>query len=163
MQSAEDDGLSAELKGRLRRELDAIPPRIALPRYANPRRPILWRLAPAALAAALVGFLAVSGYAETGSTNPAVWRDKAVNLIRPERQAPTSDENEHRDQRTGAPTQATEAHSSPEPGDRTEPSESQDNQDSSESHDSSQTSDNQSGAGSSDGGASETSTTSGDR
>lgn len=159
MPSAEDDGLDAELERRLRRELDAIPPRIARARYLDARRPIIWRLAPAALAAALVGVLAISGYAETGSTNPAVWRDRAVNLIRPANPGPASQENENLSQTTPVPTHESQSHPSPLPSQRAEPNESPNARESPDPQNSSQPADDHSGSGSGPVGSSQPSPT----
>ena len=79
MPNADDDQLGPELEERLRGELDRVQPRYSSPRYvAASRRPIIWRVAPAALVVGVLGILGLSGYVKTGSPNPVVWTERVV-------------------------------------------------------------------------------------
>ena len=121
----EDDRLSPRLRDRLRRELDRVQPRFSSPRYLAARRPrIMWRLAPAALAAAVVGMLALTAYA--GSPNPVVWTERVVTVIHPAAASPTPVQapDEHRQTPRPNPAATPDRHESPEPKESPEPRDS---------------------------------------
>lgn len=85
MPKIEGDPLGRGFEWRLRAELDRVRPRWSSPRYLNapPHRVGAWRLAPAGLVVGVVGILALSAYAATGSANPVVWEQRIVTTIQP--------------------------------------------------------------------------------
>jgi hypothetical protein len=85
MPRTDTDPLGDRLKRRLRAELDRVQPPSSSPRYlVSPRRRVaVWRVAPAALAAAVVGMLGLTAYAATGSPNPVVWTQHIMTRIAP--------------------------------------------------------------------------------
>ena len=123
----DDDGLSPELKFRLRAAMNRVQPVHSSPRYVavKPHQALL-RLAPAALAASVVGILALSGYVGTGSANPVVWTEHVVTVVTQPRPAPTSAPapEHHRSGPQAAPSEGSGHHDSPGPTEKPEPSES---------------------------------------
>ena len=85
MPRTEPDPLGGEFKWRLRAELNRVRPVYSTPRYLSsaPRRVRAWRLAPAVLAAGVLGMLGLTAYAATGSPNPVVWTQQIVTKIEP--------------------------------------------------------------------------------
>lgn len=85
MPKTEADPLGFQLKWRLRAELDRVRPRYSPPRYLSPVRNsvAVWRIAPAALATAIVGMLGLTAFAATGSPNPVVWTQQIVTRLEP--------------------------------------------------------------------------------
>lgn len=85
MPRTDTDPLGDGLKRRLRAELDRVQPPFSSPRYlsSSRHRVAVWRVAPAALAAAIVGMLGLTAYAATGSPNPVVWTQHIVTRIAP--------------------------------------------------------------------------------
>lgn len=85
MPRTEGGPLGPAFDWRLSVELNRVRPRWSSPRYLNahPRRIGAWRLAPAGLAAGVIGILALSAYAATGSANPVVWEQRIVTTIQP--------------------------------------------------------------------------------
>ncbi|TMC53014.1 MAG: hypothetical protein E6J20_09640 [Chloroflexi bacterium] len=146
MSKTERDPLGPGFGWRLRSELDRVQPRFSTPRYLNPTKIHAWRLAPAALALALTGFLGLTAYAATGSANPAVWTERIVTVVHPVPPTPTpevtptppqpkaapapkaSAEPTERPEPTSrpAPTASPEPRESPEPGDEGSGSDSND-------------------------------------
>jgi uncharacterized membrane protein YgcG len=126
MSKTEGDPLIPNLERRLRSELDRVQPRFSPPRYLlATRRPFIWRLAPAALAASLLGILSLSAYAATGSPNPVVWTEHVVTVIRPNPATPTpvTSPTQHRGGPATTPSQHDANERSPEPSGRPEPTE----------------------------------------
>lgn len=115
-----------ELTRRLREELDRVEPRFSSPRYLTaPRRPSAWRLAPAALAAAVLGMVGLAAY--SGSANPVVWTEHVVTIMRPAAASPTPTkpaEDEHHETPRANPAESPEPRKSPEPSGSAEPRES---------------------------------------
>ena len=84
MRTTEDqDPMPDAIRWRLRAELDRVRPLHSSPRYPAARRVGSWRLAPAGLAAGVVGLVALSAFAATGSPNPVVWSERIVTVIEP--------------------------------------------------------------------------------
>ena len=85
MAITERDPLGPSFKWRLKAGLDRVTPplRITKPRYqsASMRAFPALRLAPALLAIATTGVLALSATAATGSPDPAVWTQRAASTI----------------------------------------------------------------------------------
>jgi hypothetical protein len=84
MPIGERDQLGPGFEWRLKAVLDRVvpPPRLSSPRYQSAS--VSFRrhaLAPALLAIAMSGLLALSATAATGSPNPAVWEQKAATTI----------------------------------------------------------------------------------
>ena len=126
MPKTEDDPLGPEFSRRLRGELDRVQPRFSSPRYlAASGRRVTWRLAPAVLGVSLIGILALSLFAATGSPNPVVWTERVVTVIHPNAATPTpsATPQEHRGAPPATPSQQGEHNSSPEPSERAEPTE----------------------------------------
>ena len=124
MPKTEDDPLGPEFIRRLRGELDRVQPRPSSPRYlAASGRRVTWRLAPAVLGVSLVGILALSLFAATGSPNPIVWSERVVTVIHPNAATPTPSPalQEHRGAAAATPSQRDNHPSSPEPSERPEP------------------------------------------
>ena len=120
MPSADENPLGPDFERALRGELDAVRPPFTSPRYAAARpRGLGWRLAPAALAVALVGILGLTAFAATGSPNPAVWTRRVITIINTGQSSPTPSPSPTENEGTGAGPTA-----SPEPTERPEPSES---------------------------------------
>lgn len=131
MSKTEDDPLGPAFTWRLRSALDRVVPPHTPPRYlsASVARPAPFRFAPAALAAAVAGVVALGAFATTGSANPIVWTQRAAASIEsaghapaaaPSPQASPSPEKESpRPQAVPPPTHDPEHEASPQP----EPSE----------------------------------------
>ena len=120
MPRTERDPLGPGLVWRLRSELDRVQPRWSQPRYLNPTRVGVWRIAPAVMAVAVGGILFLTAFAATGTANPAVWTERVVTVIHP---APPSATPEI----TPSPAQPQAAppiQPKPEPSDRPEPTSS---------------------------------------
>ena len=85
MPKTEGDPLGPGFDWRLSVELNRVRPRWSSPRYLNapPHRVGAWRLAPVGLVAGVIGILALSAYAATGSANPVVWEQRIVTTIQP--------------------------------------------------------------------------------
>ncbi|HET7419950.1 MAG TPA: hypothetical protein VFL27_06180 [Candidatus Dormibacteraeota bacterium] len=85
MPRTDTDPLGDGLKWRLRAELNRVQPPYSSPRYlvSARHRVAVWRVAPAALAAAIVGMLGLTAYAATGSPNPVVWTQQIMTRIQP--------------------------------------------------------------------------------
>ncbi len=124
MPKTEHDPLGPEFSRRLRGELDRVQPRFSPPRYLSASgRPVTWRLAPAILGVSLVGILALSLFAATGSPNPIVWSERVVTVIHPNAATPTPSPTpqDHRGAPAATPSQKDNRPSSPEPSERPEP------------------------------------------
>ena len=131
MPETDPDGLEPGLRARLRAELDRIRPRAALPRYLTAGSPLrAWRLAPAVLAVAFMGILALTAAAATGSPNPVVWTQRVQTVMNPPTPSPEVEPSPaapkshaevetppaHQESPEAAePTEPTEGHESPEP------------------------------------------------
>ena len=126
MPSADENPLGPDFERALRGELDAVRPPSTSPRYAAARpRALGWRLAPAALAVALVGILGLTAFAATGSANPAVWTRRVITIINTGQSSPNPSPSPTENEGTGAgPTASPEPSESPEPTERPEPSRS---------------------------------------
>ncbi len=121
MPKTEDNPLGPLFEERLRAELDGVNPRFSSPRYLLPNRVGTRRFAPAALAIGLAGIVGLTAYAATGSTNPAVWTERAKSVIQA---APPSSESTPSPAKPQAVPPAAPAHQSPaEPSERPEPTE----------------------------------------
>ena len=85
MPRTDSDPFGDGLKWRLRAELNRVQPPYSSPRYLSTARHsvAVWRVAPAALAAAIVGMLGLTAYAATGSPNPVVWTQHIMTRIEP--------------------------------------------------------------------------------
>lgn len=117
-----DDTLGPDLEARLRGELDGVQPLHTSPRYrATTTKPLPWRLAPTALAAALVAILALSAVVATGSPNPVVWGEKVITIIESSSTVPTPSPGPVKHSPTPTPSHEQERES-PEPRQTTEPS-----------------------------------------
>jgi membrane peptidoglycan carboxypeptidase len=84
MPKTDGDPLGPHFGWRLRAELDRVQPPFSSPRYLSKnagRRVGAWRFAPIALAIGITGILGMTAWAATGSTNPAVWTDRAKSII----------------------------------------------------------------------------------
>src|SRR5579859_7103599 len=83
MSKTEGDPLGPAFTWRLRAALDRVVPPPAPPRYQSAASastgPL--RFAPAALAVAVAGFVALTAFATTGSANPVVWTERATSTI----------------------------------------------------------------------------------
>ena len=126
MSKTEDDPLGPAFTWRLRSALDRVVPPHTPPRYlsASIARPAPFRFAPAALAAAVAGVVALGAFATTGSANPIVWTQRAAASIESAGHAPAaspspSPETESPRPVVAPPTHAPEHEASPQP----EPSE----------------------------------------
>ena len=89
MQITERSTLGRPFERRLRAALDRIvppTPHFAGARYRSMILPgrsgRIWRLAPALVGIAAIGIMATSATVATGSTNPAVWTQKAESTIK---------------------------------------------------------------------------------
>jgi len=103
-----------EMQRRLREELDRVRPLYTQPRYLTVRaRPLIWRLAPAVLASAVVVILGLSAYA--GSPNPVVWSEDVVNVVHPTEVSPTPEESPPQHGESPEPSEKPDQHESPEP------------------------------------------------
>jgi hypothetical protein len=125
MPKTEGDPLGPAFERRLRGELDQVQPRISSPRYLTAGiRPPVRRFAPVALAVSVVGILALSAFAATGSPNPVVWTEHVVTVIHPNpsSQPPSPSPDEHQGGPGATPSQEGEHRGSPEPSERAEPS-----------------------------------------
>lgn len=147
MSKTEGDPLGPAFAWRLRAALDRVVPPHAPPRYqsaANARAPM--RFAPAALAAAVAGIVALAAFATTGSANPVVWTQRVTSTIestglvpaaqpspeaspspetespRPPAAAPPAHTPEHEASPRPEPSEAPERSPSPEPHESSEPS-----------------------------------------
>jgi uncharacterized membrane protein YgcG len=124
-----DDPLGPDLTARLKAELDRVEPRHTSPRYlSSPMRPLTFRLAPALLAASVIGILALSAFVATGSPNPVVWGERVVTVLQPG--APSSDDDHTV---PGATPSHSPERESPEPTETAEPQETPGGEGSSES------------------------------
>jgi hypothetical protein len=85
MPKTEGDPLGPGFEWRLSTELNRVRPRWSSPRYlkAAPHRVGTWRLAPTGLVVGVIGILALSAFAATGSANPVVWERRIVTTIQP--------------------------------------------------------------------------------
>ena len=149
-------GIDPRLEERLRDELDRVQPRWSSPRYLSAgHRPVLWRLAPAVLAAAVLGIVGLTAYA--GSPNPAVWTRHVVNVLHPSTPSPTPEQAPTQEPLKPAPTQEPEQNHSPEPSEKPESTEEPEPSGSPEPRESPEpsASPEPSGSGSSDGGSSD--------
>jgi hypothetical protein len=128
MPKIEPDDLTAGQQWRLRIALDRVMPPFSPPRYLVHRQTRIsaWRLAPASLALAMTGVLALSAYAATGSANPAVWGQRAASTIESVRLAPAvvpagpsaPAQPAAAPRAAASPSQGThDGHSKPEPSD----------------------------------------------
>jgi hypothetical protein len=90
MPRTDTDPFGDGLRRRLRAELDRVQPPSSSPRYlvSARHRVAVWRVAPAALAAAVVGMLGLTAYAATGSPNPVVWTQHIMIRIEPNSASP---------------------------------------------------------------------------
>jgi hypothetical protein len=127
MPKTEIDPLGSDFESRLRSELDGIQPRFSSPRYLSAGRHHVgsWRFAPAGLAVGIVGILALSAYAATGSANPVVWTQRIVTTIQPNvapEASPTPASNPTPSEHSVAPVERPEATPRAEPSDHAEPS-----------------------------------------
>lgn len=102
---------------RLSAELTGVRPPSSTPRYLSTptHRIAAWRLAPAGLAAGVIGLLGVTAYAATGSPNPVVWTQQIVTKIEPT----TAPEPKP----VTTTTEAPEPREAPQPTERAEPTE----------------------------------------
>ncbi|HUZ86245.1 MAG TPA: hypothetical protein VNF26_04790 [Candidatus Baltobacterales bacterium] len=142
MSKTERDSLGPAFDWRLRSALDRVAPPHTPPRYlsASVARSAPFRFAPAALAAAVAGVVALAAFATTGSANPVVWTQRAASSLesaghspalvpilqmspspqtespRPPAAAPPARAPEHEASPNPEPSQAPERSSSPEPG-----------------------------------------------
>ena len=133
MSIIERGALGPGFERRLRSALDSVVPpsqRLSNARYRShasvrSRRP--WRFAPALVAIGVVGVVALSAFAATGSSNPVVWTQRATSTIRsvshiPEA-SPNQPQNPAPDPRGTAPVsqQSDTSHSTQTPGRKAEP------------------------------------------
>jgi hypothetical protein len=126
MPKTEGDPLGPAFERRLRGELDRVQPRFSPPRYLSAgNRPLVRRFAPVALAVSVVGILALSAFAATGSPNPVVWTEHVVTVIHPipSSRTPSSSPHERGDGPAATHGQDGDRRGSPEPSERAEPSE----------------------------------------
>ena len=94
MQITDRNALDWFLKSRLRATLDRVAP--PTPSFADARYRSqvaarsggVWRLAPAMVGVAAVAIMAASATVATGSTNPAVWTERAASTIQAVRHVP---------------------------------------------------------------------------
>lgn len=99
MQITERGTLGPGFERRLRVALDRIVPPTSLLANARYRSMMparagrIWRLAPALVGIAAIGIMATSATVATGSTNPAVWTQRAASTIQSVRQVPESKPN----------------------------------------------------------------------
>lgn len=123
MPEADEGPLGPQMESRLREELDAVHPPFSSPRYLSARRrPVAWRLAPAALAAAIFGIIGLTAYA--GSPNPVVWTEHVFTVIRPAAASPTPPASPAPASPSAKPSPTPTEHESPEPSGSPEPRES---------------------------------------
>ena len=128
MPGTEPEPFGQAMEDRLRRELDAVQPKFSSPRYlTHVRRPVAWRLAPAALVAALVGIVGLAAY--SGSPNPAVWTQHIFSVGHqasptPSVPASTKPSPTPVERESPEPSESAEPHESPEPNQSPEPRES---------------------------------------
>lgn len=126
MPGTEPEPFGQAMEERLRRELDAVQPQFSSPRYlTHVRRPVAWRLAPAALAAALVGIVGLAAY--SGSPNPAVWTQHIFSVGHEASPTPNelaSPKSSPVERESPEPSESPEPHESPEPSGSPEPRES---------------------------------------
>jgi hypothetical protein len=131
MPKTDDTKLGPDFEDRLRAELDRVRPAASLPRYTSAGMRIpSWRPAPAMLAIALIGILALAAWAATGSANPVVWTQRVETVINPTAPSPDSTEtqpnagpsSEPQHHASAEPTEKAEPTSQPEPGESPEPS-----------------------------------------
>ena len=150
MPNADDDQLGPELEERLRGELDRVQPRYSSPRYvAASRRPIIWRVAPAALVVGVLGILGLSGYVKTGSPNPVVWTERVVTVVHPNTASPAPGRSpgEHESGPATTPAHNPEHKASPAPTEKPESGQSPEPSGSPEAHESPESSNDHSGTG----------------
>ena len=156
MPKTDPDPLGPHFNWRLRAELDRVQPRFSSPRYLSHGaggRVGAWRFAPAALAIGLAGILGLTAYAATGSTNPAVWTERAKSVI--EAVPPSSESTPSPARPQAAPPAAPVRQSPaapaerPEPTEQPEPSNTAEPRESPEPSPSPEPTDNHSGSGSS--------------
>ena len=123
MPGTEPEPFGQAMEERLRRELDAVQPQFSSPRYlTHVRRPVAWRLAPAALAAALVGIVGLAAY--SGSPNPAVWTQHIFSVGHEASPTPNelaSPKSSPVERESPEPSESPEPHESPEPSGSPEP------------------------------------------
>ncbi len=133
MPKTDDDPLGPGFEWRLRAALDRVQPPAGAPRYASQPAPAVrsWNLAPAALVAAIAALAVLTGFAATGSANPAVWTERAVSTIQsgghapqPGGATPASPSASPRPAPSAAPSHEPESEppSQPKPAESPEPS-----------------------------------------
>jgi cell division septation protein DedD len=132
MPRTDQDPIGEGFKWRLRAELNRVVPRYSSPRYASPTaRHLLgaWRIAPVGLSAGVVGILALTAYAATGSPNPVVWTERIVTTVQPNvtteaspSPAPSPPPSEPAEAPPAAAPPAHDAEPTPEPSERPESS-----------------------------------------
>ncbi len=153
MPNSDREQLGPGVERRLKDALDPITPPSSPPRYLLASRggASAWRVAPVMLAVGAICLLALTATAATGSSNPAVWTQRAASTLQsighqpevspsPEPEttrepsgetpepargetAPTpSHEAEHESSPNPGPSQAPEHLSSPEPSESSTPS-----------------------------------------
>lgn len=86
MPRTDQDPLGEGFKWRLRAELNRVVPRYPSPRYLSPaarHRLGPRRIAPVGLSAGVIGIVALTAYAATGSPNPVVWTERIVTTVQP--------------------------------------------------------------------------------
>jgi hypothetical protein len=86
MSRTDRDPLGEGFTWRLRAELNRVVPRYSFPRYGSPAArhlPGTWRIAPVGLSAGVIGIVALTAYAATGSPNPVVWTERIVTTVQP--------------------------------------------------------------------------------
>lgn len=94
MQITDREALNWILKSRLRAALDRVvapTPAFTDARYrsiASARSGGVWRLAPALVGAGAIAIMAASAAVATGSTNPAVWTERAASTLQSVRHVP---------------------------------------------------------------------------
>ncbi len=126
MPKTDPDPLGPNFAWRLRAELDRVQPRFSSARYLSPGaggRVGSWRFAPAALAIGLAGIVGLTAYAATGSTNPAVWTERAKSVIQAAPPSPTPESTPGPARPQVAPPAAPARQSPAEPSERPEPTE----------------------------------------
>jgi hypothetical protein len=91
MSKTERDPLGPAFSWRLRAALDRVVPPQVPPRYQSAKHaPAPLRFAPAALAAAVAGIVALAAFATTGSANPVVWTQRVTSTIGSAGHAPSA-------------------------------------------------------------------------
>lgn len=132
MPKTDDAWPGRELAPRLRAELDRVLPPNSPPRYLGARpRVAAWRLAPAMLAVAFAGMLALAAWAATGTPNPSVWTQRVETVINPPSPSPATSPSPPQSQAappaapihpaTARPSDEPETSASPEPRESPEP------------------------------------------